>query len=155
MLDMLVERLEQHLSRAGEVTDVLLKTERSVFADEGTHEVELYFAEKAEEWSKPLATVHLYPLDADTCEVEVEVQYVQEGGRYETPAVLWQQARQVVEEISLTEKRRYISPERLVETAFVLDYHVILVLPQAEAEADRLNRQLEQLAQQLGALVRL
>jgi hypothetical protein len=154
MLDVFLEHLDQHLSRHGVITDVVLRTERSLAEEEGTREVALFFTASETELDKPVATVHLFPLDErKTCELEVEIEFV----RKETLDVqqLWRRAQERVAEISLTEKKRYLSPERLAESSVVLDYHFLLELPETQAEEEQFHRTLERFAADLGQLIRL
>jgi len=156
LLNVFVELFDKHLSQAGVITNLLLKSEHSVFEDDEKQEVELYFAAKGEGWDEPIAVIHFYPLpDEQLCEIEMEVEFKQEEGKYLEADVLWKQAQSIVEDISFTEKRRFITPNRLVEVAFVMDFHLIVAVPQSEEETTALDQQIAQIAQKLGALVRL
>lgn len=154
MLEVFIEKLDQHLSERGVITNVILRTEHSLYEDEESREIELIFAEAeaVDALQQPLAQIHLFPLDQHgTCEIEVELQFAarQEPGR------LWEEARKIVPEISLTEKRRYISPERMVEESVVLDYHFVLSLPETEEEERVFADTLGRFAADLAALIRL
>jgi hypothetical protein len=154
MLDVFIENLDQHLSQRGVITNLILRTERSLYEDKETREIELYFAESetADALDQPLALIHLFPLDQQgTCEIEVELQFHEreETGR------LWEEARKIVPEISLTEKRRYISFDRLVERSVVLDYHFVLSLPETEEEERVFAETWGRFADDLAALLRL
>lgn len=154
MLEVFIEKLDQHLSQRGVITNLLLRSEHSLYDDQETREIELVFAESesAEAFNQPFASIHLFPLDQQgTCEIEVELQFQEreETGR------LWEEARKIVPEISLTEKRRYICPERLVETSIVLDYHFVLSLPETDEEERVFTETLRRFAADLASLIRL
>lgn len=153
MLDRFIEAMDEHLSQYGVITNVVLRTERSLLEEAETNEIEMYFAATAEETSGPLAVIHLFPLGEEgVCEIEVEISFTAGA---EEAAAIWQQAKKVVEEISLTEKRRYISPERLVESQVVLDYHFIVSLPASVEEEERFHQTWARFAKDLGQLVSL
>ncbi|WP_139491262.1 hypothetical protein [Brevibacillus dissolubilis] len=155
MMDVLVSKLDEKLSQHGMITSLLAKTETDVFHGEEHHEVEMYFAESEEAWDKPVATIHLFPLEDTACEVEVEIEYPQEEGRYEDAQALWAKARELVAEASLTEKRRYIEVGELVEASIVLDYHFVVQIPRTEEEDQQTDEMLSKFAADLGQLVRL
>jgi len=156
MLEVLLQRLDECLSRHGVITNVVLRTERSLFdEEEGNREVALFFSASAtEEAENPVATVHLFPLDEQNiCEVEVEIEFV----RMEPTDVpqLWKKAQEWATEISLTEKKRYVAPDRMAEYDVILDYHFMVELPQTREEEEQFQHMLEQFAADLGQLVRL
>jgi len=156
MLEVLLQRLDECLSRHGVITNVVLRTERSLFdEEEGNREVALFFSAYAtEEADNPVATVHLFPLDEQNiCEVEVEIEFV----RMEPTDVpqLWKKVQERAAEISLTEKKRYLAPDRMAEYHVILDYHFIVELPQTQEEEEQFQHMLEQFAADLGQLVRL
>lgn len=154
MLQLLVEKLNQLLSARGMITDIVLRSDRSLLEDEEVREVMISFASTLEE-GQPVATIHLFLLDDEqSCEIEVEIQYPFDLQAEQIQA-LWAQARSRVAECSLSEKRRYIEPGKLAETSVQVDYHFVVQMPQsAEEEAD-LDATLERFAVDLGELVKL
>jgi len=157
VLQYLVEQLNEHLSLHGTIMDVTLRSDQSLVEEEEIREVILSFAE-AEAEGKPQATIHLFELgDGNSCEVEVEVEYGACGEAEQTERTdsFWEQARALVPEISLTEKRRYVEPGLSAQAALMLDYHFVVAQPQTEAEQQRLTHALERFAADLGKLVRL
>lgn len=154
MFEQLYEQLDTLLSRHGIITNVLLKSERSLLAEEELLQMELYFA-AADQEHLPLASIHLFPLDEGTCEVEVEITFDQINQQARESAFLWEQARSIVEEISLSEKKRFLAADRVAEHLLVLDYHFLVSLPQTEKEAASFLQTLTHFAADLGKLVRL
>lgn len=155
MLSYLTEQINEYLSVHGVVVDVILRSEHSLVEEEEMREVEICFVEREEE-GKPTATVHLVLLPNDSgCEVEVEVAYAGETLPPEAAERLWQQAREVVPEVSLTEKKRYLEPGKCVEASLVLDYHFVVEMPATEEEMAELSGLLQQFSADLGKLVRL
>lgn len=158
MLQFLVEQLNEHLASHGTIVDVLLRSDQSLVEEQEIREVILTFAEEEqseEQSGKPLATIHLFELEeAESCEVEVEVEFTGERTA-EGTRVMWEQARALIPKISLTEKKRYLEPGQSVQTAYILDYHFILESPKTEAEASQFARVLKQFSSDLGKLVRL
>ncbi|MGZ0050232.1 hypothetical protein [Brevibacillus gelatini] len=154
MLQLLVEKLNQLLSARGMITDIVLRSDRSLLEDEEMREVMISFASTLAE-EQPVATIHLFLLDDEqSCEIEVEIQYPYDLQAEQIQA-LWAQARSRVAECSLSEKRRYIEPGKLAETSVQVDYHFVVQMPQsAEEEAD-LDATLERFAVDLGELVKL
>ncbi|MFY0545300.1 hypothetical protein [Brevibacillus sp. H7] len=155
MLDVLLQHLDEFLSRHGVITNVVLRTERSLLEEEeGTREVALYFAASEEELDKPVATLHLFPLDEqNTFELEVEIEFARNDE--EEVNQLWLASQKIVPEVSLTEKKRYLSPGRLAESSIILDYHFLLDLPKANQDEQVLRQTLERFAADLGKLIRL
>ena len=146
MLQLLVEKLNQLLSTRGMITDVVLRSDRSLLEDEEMREVMITFASSFEE-EQPTATIHLFLL-------EVEIQY---PGKLQEKQVqdLWEQARGRVAECSVTEKRRYTEPGKLVEASVQVDYHFVVQMPERAEQEDALNETLERFASDLGELVKL
>ncbi|GEB34396.1 hypothetical protein [Brevibacillus parabrevis] len=154
MLQLLVEKLNQLLSTRGMITDVVLRSDRSLLEDEEMREVMITFASSFEE-EQPTATIHLFLLeDEQSCEVEVEIQY---PGKLQEKQVqdLWEQARGRVAECSVTEKRRYTEPGKLVEASVQVDYHFVVQTPERAEQEAALNETLERFAADLGELVKL
>jgi len=158
VLQFLVEQLNEHLASHGTIVDVLLRSDQSLVEEQEIREVILTFAEEEqseEQSGKPLATIHLFELEeAESCEVEVEVEFTTERTAEET-RVMWEQARALIPKISLTEKKRFLEPGQPAQTAYILDYHFILESPKTEAEASQFARVLKQFSSDLGKLVRL
>lgn len=140
MLEKLVQELEQLLLQEGVVANILLKSEQSVYDAGEQHEVELQFVQR-DEIENPMARVHFFPLDETACELEVEVQYLSKDGIVRETASLWESAKQIVESVSITEKRRYISSDKTDEVEHIVDYFFILNLEMGEDEIQRLLRQ--------------
>lgn len=92
--------------------------------------------------------------DEQSCEVEVEIQY---PGKLQEKQVqdLWEQARGRVAECSVTEKRRYTEPGKLVEASVQVDYHFVVQTPERAEQETALNETLERFAADLGELVKL
>ncbi len=154
MIDVFLQHLDEHLSRHGVITDVLLRTEQSLADEEGSREVVLFFAASETELDKPVATIHLFPLDErGTCELEVEIEFAQKDESDFKP--LWLAAQALVAEISLTEKKRYLAPGQIAESSVVLDYHFLLDLPETDEEEISFRQTLERFAEDLGKLIRL
>lgn len=153
MLEQLYEHLDALLAEHGEIINVLLHSERSLFLEEETLQMELYFSSSDKD-GLPLATIHLFPIDEETCEVEVEIRYDQLQEERD-PATLWRQAQAIVAEVSYSENKRYLNPEQLAEHTLQLDYHFVLSLPRNEQEAEEINQLLGRFAIDLGKLVRL
>lgn len=154
MFEHLYEQLDSLLSRHGMIINVLLKSERSLIEDDEQLQMELIFAASEEE-SLPLASIHLFPLAEDICEIEVEITFDQLGGQAKETASLWLQAKSIVAEISLSEKKRFLSAEQLAEHQLVLDYHFVLPLPKSGQETAPYLDTLARFAADLGRLVRL
>jgi hypothetical protein len=156
MFQPFIEALDQHLSRHGVITDVVLRTERSLLEEEDSREVTLFFAATDAEPDKPVAAVHLFlPGAGTTCELEVEIELAGEPRSPEEMSRLWAEAQAIVPELSLSEKRRYLSPERLAEFTVTLDYHFLLEWPRTEADEAVFRQTLERFAADLGRLLRL
>jgi hypothetical protein len=153
MLEHLYEQLERVLSKRGEIADVLLCTERSVYEEDEQLEMKLYVS--AGESGQPAAVIHLFPLDEHTCEVEVEITYDQINGQGRESSTLWAQAQEIVPEISFSEKKRYITADRLVEHELTLDFHFILSRPQDQEEERHMEQTLRRFADDLTHLLRL
>lgn len=154
MLQYMVEQLNEHLTRHGMITDVVLRSEHSLMEEEETQEITISFVESEEE-GKPVASIHLFLLEeAHSCEVEVEVEYA--GNREPDQAShLWEQARRMIPEASLTEKRRYLEPGKMAESMLLVDYHFTVERPQTKEAAECFAKTLEQFAADLGKLLRL
>jgi hypothetical protein len=156
MFQPFIEALDQHLSRHGVITDVVLRTERSLLEEEDSREVTIFFAAGEAEPDKPAAAVHLFLLgDGTTCELEVELELVRELSDRQELSRLWAEAQTIVSEISLTEKRRYLRPDRVAESSVALNYHFLLDWPQTEAEEAAFHETLERFAADLARLIRL
>ncbi|WP_400164800.1 hypothetical protein ACAF76_005940 [Brevibacillus sp. TJ4] len=155
MLSYLTEQLNESLSHHGVVTDVILRSEHSLVEEEETREVEIRFMEREEE-GKPEAKIYLSLLpDQESCEVEAEIAYASEGVSDDAAARLWEKARAVIPEISLTEKKRYLEPGKCVESSIVLDTHFIVQMPANEEEAGALDQLLERFSADLGEILRI
>lgn len=135
MLEQLIEQLEQQLSLHGEIVEVIMRTEQSLLAEEETHEVEVLFAENEEaaQERKPMAAIHVFPLEKGLYEVEVEVTYDCLQTQVD-PQQLLARAQQVVAEITLTEKRRFLEPGKLGELVAVLAFHFVLEMTNKQKE---------------------
>jgi hypothetical protein len=156
MFQQYIEALDQHLSRHGVITDVVLRTGRSLLEEEDTREVTIFFAAGEAESNQPVAAVHLFLLgEGTTCELEVEIELVQALTDRQEASRLWAEAQTIVSEISLTEKRRYLPPDRLAESSVMFNYHFLLDWPQTEAEESAFHQTLERFAADLGRLIRL
>lgn len=154
MLQYITEQINESLSGHGLITDVVLRSERSLIEDEETREIALTFMEREAE-GYPTATIHLFLLpDENSCEVEVEIESSLVPTDVELHRV-WNQAREVVAEIALTEKRRYLEAGQQAEAAIILDYHFIVEMPQTEEEEAELSDRLRRFSADLGKLVRL
>ncbi|MGC5326687.1 hypothetical protein [Brevibacillus sp. SYSU BS000544] len=151
MLEKLIQELEQLLLQEGVVANILLKSEQSVYDAGEQHEVELQFVPR-DEIENPLARVHFFPIDETTCELEVEVHYLSQEGIVRETASLWESAKQIVESVSITEKRRYISTDKTAEVEHILDYFFILNLEMPEEEIHQL---LSKCASEVNQLTRL
>ncbi|WP_134686442.1 hypothetical protein [Brevibacillus migulae] len=154
MFEQLYEQLDALLSQHGIMTNVLLKSERSLLEEEEQLQMELYFAASDDE-DLPLATIHLFPIDEETCEIEVEISFDQQTRQLREAAMLWQQAQSIVAEISMTEKKRYLSAEQIAEHLLILDYHFVVTMPQNEQDRSAFVDTLARFATDLGKLVRL
>ncbi len=152
MLERLVQALERYLHQEGVVADILLKSEQSVYDAGEQHEIELRFV-KSEESENPVAHIHLFPIDDTTCELEVEVCFKAGDDLTGGLAALWEQAKQVVEGISITEKRRFVGSDKLVETEWIVDYFFHLNTEQSKEE--EIQQMLARCASEIGRLVRL
>lgn len=156
MLEWLIERLEEHLLQHGVIVNIVLRTERSLFEEEGTREVTLYFAASDDQPDKPVVAIHLFPLDEEgMSEVEVEIEYTEHADQQGDGRRLWEQAKDIVANISWTQKQRYLAPGQLAESRVILDYHFLLDAPHTEAEEQQLKLTIERFAADLGQLVRL
>lgn len=155
MLDQLIEQLEQQLSQHGEIIEVIMRTEQSLLAEQVSHEVELLFAENEDaiQDGKPTAVIHVFPLEKGLYEVEVEVTYdcLQTGMESER---LLAAAQQVIAEITLTEKRRFLEPGSQVERLAILSFHFVLELAMEQDEG-QYQALLGQWAKDTGKLIRL
>jgi hypothetical protein len=155
VLQRMMEILDQALSGHGVIRDVILRTEHSLLEDEETREITVYVTASAEESEQPLATVHLFPLpDAAACEVEAQIDY---PGAVEAEAAarLWERAREIVPDVSLTEKRRCLNPGVLAEYGVTLDFHFVVEEPDTDGTNAHCRQALDQFAANLGRLLRL
>ncbi|MGO0062209.1 hypothetical protein ACTID9_19605 [Brevibacillus fluminis] len=136
MLEQLIGHLEQQLSEHGDIVEVIMRTEQSLIAEEETHEVELLFAENEEavQAGKPTATIHVFPLEKGLYEVEVEVTYDCQKEKRD-PQKLLAAGQQIVAEMTLVEKTRYLEPGKAVEKLAVLAFHFIVEMPSDEEQA--------------------
>lgn len=154
MLQYITEQLNEYLMAHGVITDVVLRSERSLIEDEETREITLDFMEQEEE-GYPIATIHLFLLpDEQSCEVEVEITCTAAFSDAELHRI-WSSAKEIVAEIALTEKRRYVEDGKRVEAAIILDYHFIVGMPESEAAESEWIDTLQRFATDLGKLVRL
>jgi len=152
VLQFMVEKLGEHLSAHGMITDIVLRSDRSLVAEEELQEIIISFAASEEE-HVPVASIHLFSLpDQASCEVEVEVSYPGVLGSDQSEQ-LWERARVMIPEISLTEKRRYLEPGKMAEAVMILDYHFVVEQPIAEDEELQLENVLERFSSDLGKLV--
>ncbi|EST53020.1 hypothetical protein T458_19110 [Brevibacillus panacihumi W25] len=156
MLQYLTEQLNGLLSEQGIITDIVLRSERSLVEETETREITLTFMEEETE-GKPVATIHLFLMpDEESCEVEVEIEW---SGALSDEAKLhiWEQAKVVVPEIALHEKKRFLEQEYAVEQSIVLDYHFLVEMPATESEEaiQEWNGLLDRFSQDLGKLIRL
>ena len=152
MLQFMVEKLGEHLSAHGMITDIVLRSDRSLVAEEELQEIIISFAASEEE-HVPVASIHLFSLpDQANCEVEVEVSYPGVLGSDQSEQ-LWERARVMIPEISLTEKRRYLEPGKMAEAVMILDYHFVVEQPITEDEELQLENVLERFSSDLGKLV--
>jgi len=152
VLQFMLEKLGEHLSAHGMITDIVLRSDRSLVAEEELQEVIISFAASEEE-QVPVASIHLFSLpDQASCEVEVEVSYPGVLGSDQSEQ-LWERARVMIPEISLTEKRRYLEPGKMAEAVMILDYHFVVEQPIAEDEELQLENVLERFSSDLGKLV--
>lgn len=154
MLQFMVEKLNEHLSSHGMITDIILRSDHSLLAEEELQEVILSFSASEEE-GVPTASVHLFVLqDQESCEVEVEVTYPAKLDK-EQAERLWERARAMIPNISFSEKRRYLAPGELAESVIVLDYHFVVAQPATVDEEAQFVQTLEQFSADLGKLVSL
>ena len=152
MLQFMVEKLGEQLAAHGMITDIVLRSDRSLVAEEELQEVIISFAASEEE-HVPVASIHLFSLpDQASCEVEVEVSYPGVLGSDQSEQ-LWERARVMIPEISLTEKRRYLEPGKMAEAVMILDYHFVVEQPIAEDEELQLENVLKRFSSDLGKLV--
>ncbi|MBO8164982.1 MAG: hypothetical protein H0Z34_14905 [Brevibacillus sp.] len=157
MVEALTKQLEAHLSHAGIVTNLLVRTEQSLYSGEVNREIELYVAETEAAWDMPLATVFLYPFeDQAAVEIAAEIQYPQAGdddGK-ELLAALFERAQLLGVEAAVTEKRRFLAAEHLVDAHLLLDFHFVVEAPRTASEQAELDERLSLFALQLGTLLR-
>ncbi|MDF2682460.1 MAG: hypothetical protein K0R47_3650 [Brevibacillus sp.] len=154
MLQFMVEHLNEHLSLHGTIVDVILRSDQSLVEEEEIREVILTFSD-VEDDGKPVATIHLFELaEENSCEVEVEVEYRGHMSAEQT-SHLWEQAKRLVPEISLTEKRRFLEPEKPAQETRTLDYHFVVEQPLTEEAVQHFSSTLERFAADLGKLVRM
>ncbi|UFJ41654.1 hypothetical protein LOK74_03830 [Brevibacillus humidisoli] len=155
MLSMLTEQLQIHLGQVGVITNLLVRTEQSLYSDEESHEVEIYVAEEEGAWDKPLATIHLYPLaEEEAVEIEAEIQYPVVDGSPDR-SLLFERVTLVGVEAAITEKHRFLGPQQMVESVLVLDFHFVVASPRSAEEETEVEGQLMRLARQIGTLLRL
>ncbi|CAM5785534.1 MULTISPECIES: hypothetical protein [Brevibacillus] len=149
MLQRLIELWDQNMPENGMIHDVILRSEHSLLEDEETKEVKLIIAPA--EGEQPAASVFLYELEpGKSCEVEIELEYPgldlsEQGER------LWEQAREIVAEVSLSEKKRFLAPGQLAEATFILDYHFVVECSDEEGT----EKIIKQAASDLGKLLGL
>ncbi|KQL43851.1 hypothetical protein AN963_20480 [Brevibacillus choshinensis] len=154
MLQFMVEQLNEQLSLHGTIVDVILRSDQSLVEEEEIREVILTFTE-AEDEGKPVATIHLFELaEENSCEVEVEVEYPGAQSA-ELTSHLWEQAKRLVPEISLTEKRRFLEPKKPAQETRTLDFHFVVEQPLTEEELQQFTSTLERFSADLGKLVRM
>jgi hypothetical protein len=154
MLQYLTEQMNELLSRHGVITDVVLHSERSLIEDEETREISLTFMEQEADGNST-ATIHLFLLpEENSCEVEVEIECAISPAQEEIIRV-WRLAKEVIPEIALTEKRRYLEVGQQADANIGLDYHFIVEMPDSEEAEMELHTMLQRFAADLGRLVRL
>lgn len=154
MLQIMVEQLNEQLSLHGTIVDVILRSDQSLVEEEETREVILTFTEVEEE-GKAVATIHLFEWAEETCcEIEVEVEYSGSPSAEQT-SQLWEEAKRLVPEISLTEKRRFLAPDKPAQETRILDFHFVVEQPLTEEEVQQFSSTLKRFAADLGKLVRL
>lgn len=156
MLQYLTEQLNGLLSEQGVITDIVLRSERSLVEETEIREITLTFMEEETE-SKPVATIHLFLMpDEESCEIEVEIEW---SGALSDEAKfhIWEQAKAVVPEMAFSEKKRFLEREHAIEQSIVLDYHFLVEMPESGSEEAALewNNLLDRFAEDLGKLVRL
>jgi len=156
MLQYLIEQLNGLLCEQGVITDVVLRSEQSLMEETETREITLTFMEEETE-GKPVATIHLFLMpDEESCEIEVEIEWrgmLSDEAKFH----IWQQSKDIVPEMALSEKTRYLERDHAAEQSTVLDYHFLVDMPAAGSatETREWNDMLERFAQDLGKLVRL
>ncbi|MEJ8546784.1 hypothetical protein [Brevibacillus borstelensis] len=149
MLQRLIELWDQNMPENAVINDVILRSEHSLLEDEETREVTLIVA--SAEGEQPAASVFLCELaPGKSCEVEIELEY-RNIGLLEEGTRLWERAREVVAEVSLSEKKRFLAPDRLAESSIILDYHFVLDFSDQEGT----EKIIEQAAKDLGKLLQL
>ncbi|MBY0088051.1 hypothetical protein HP567_022790 [Brevibacillus sp. M2.1A] len=154
MLQFMVEKLNQQLHLHGMISDIVLRSDHSLLEESEGQEVLITFSE-AENEKQPTATIHLFPLaEEDSCEIEVEIVYPY-SLQDEEIQKLWTQAKSLVAECSLTEKRRFVESGMQAEANVVLDYHFIVQMPQTEAEDMAFTETIARFSGDLGMLVKL
>lgn len=154
MLQFMVEKLNQQLNAHGMISDIVLRSDHSLVEEAEGQEVILTFSE-AEDEKRPKASIHLFLLEEEeSCEVEVEIDYPYSLHDEEIQQ-LWAQAKGLVAECSLTEKRRFVEPGKQAETNILLDYHFVVQMPHTEAEEEAFVETIERFSADLGALVKL
>ncbi|WP_232698213.1 hypothetical protein [Brevibacillus daliensis] len=151
MLDHLVSKIDEVLTPVGIITDVILRTDRSILEGEESHEIEIGLIQDETIGQTTFATIHLYPLEeTNQCEVEVEVTYPV-GNRSMTSFM------SLVEEIvpvsAVTEKiRRLTGKPEAMETYWIVDFNFIVNADQIETIEDNL---FADMADKINRLIRL
>lgn len=148
----MVQILEQYLHQEGQVVDILLKSEQSVYDAGDAHEIEIKFIEN-EQSENTVAHIHLFPIDEGTCEVEVEVIYRETENPIRSVPEYWEQTFQIVEGATVTEKKRWAGPTEILEAEWIVNYFFLISIVEGE-EADVENL-LAKCARDVGKLVRL
>lgn len=152
MLEKMVQLLEQYLHQEGQVADILLKSEQSAYDAGDVHEIEIKFVAN-EALENPIAHIHLFPIDEETCEVEVEVIYKETQNQSSSVQSWWEQTASITNGITITEKKRWAGPTEWLETEWMVNYFFLISLNERdEAEAAKL---LAKCAKEVGKLVRL
>ncbi|MDC0760114.1 MULTISPECIES: hypothetical protein [Brevibacillus] len=154
MLQFMLEKLNQQLHTHGMISDIVLRSDHSLLEEAEGQEVLITFSE-AEDEKQPTATIHLFSLaEEDSCEIEVEIDYPY-SLQDEEIQQLWTQAKSLVAECSLTEKRRFVEPGTQAEAKVVLDYHFVVQMPRTEAEEIAFTETIARFSADLGMLVKL
>ncbi|TKI54482.1 hypothetical protein E8L90_02945 [Brevibacillus antibioticus] len=154
MLQFMVEKLNQQLPMHGMISDIVLRSDHSLLEEAEGQEVLITFSE-AEDEKQPTATIHLFTLaEEDSCEIEVEINYPSRLQDEEIQG-LWTQAKSLVAECALTEKRRFVEAGKQAEVNVVLDYHFVVQMPRTEAEEMAFTETIARFSADLGMLVKL
>ncbi|QQE75645.1 hypothetical protein KDJ56_06785 [Brevibacillus composti] len=153
MLQTMIQLWDQHIADHAAVSDVILRSEHSLLEDEETREVKLIIAPVGAE--QPVASVFLFEIEAGrTYEVEIELEYA-EASLTDEMLSRWERAKEIVAEISLQEKKRFLAPGQLAESSIVLDYHFMLDIDGGEEAGREAEIIIKQAASDLSRLLLL